>query len=145
MWLCIIHSNAPASDNTDSKQWSVSRSVVSDSVTPWTVARQAPPSMGFSRQEYWSGLPLPSPRDLHHPGIEASSPTLQTDSLPSELTGKYSKQLDSNLSASLGRHLKNKHKHGFHHYPGGAKDQELAFQCRRHKRGRIKPWVGKIP
>ena len=44
----------------------------------------APPSMGFSRQEYWSGLPLPSPGDLPDPGIEAGSPTLQADALPSE-------------------------------------------------------------
>ena len=44
--------------------------------TPWTVAHQAPPSMGFSRQEYWSGLPFPSPGDLPDPGIESRSPTL---------------------------------------------------------------------
>ena len=44
-------------------------SVVSDSVTTWTAARQAPLSMGFSRQEYWSGLPFPSPEDLSDPGI----------------------------------------------------------------------------
>ena len=43
---------------------------------PWTVAYQAPPSMGFSRQEYWSGLPFPSPEDLPHPGIEPGSPAL---------------------------------------------------------------------
>ena len=42
--------------------------------TPWTVARQAPLSMGFSRQEYWSGLPFPPPGDLLHPGIEPESP-----------------------------------------------------------------------
>ena len=46
-------------------------------VTPWTVAHQAPPSMGFSRQEYWSGLPFPSPGDLPNPGIEPRSPTLR--------------------------------------------------------------------
>ena len=45
-------------------------------VTPWTVACQAPPSMGFSRQEYWSGLPFLSPEDLPDPGIEPVSPTL---------------------------------------------------------------------
>ena len=45
-------------------------------VTPWTVAYQASPSMGFSRQEYWSGLPFPSPGDLPDPGIEPGSPTL---------------------------------------------------------------------
>ena len=43
-------------------------------VTPWTVAHQAPPSMGFSRQEYWSGLPFPSPGDLPDLGIEPWSP-----------------------------------------------------------------------
>ena len=51
---------------------------------PWTVAYQAPPSMGFSRQEYWSGLPFPSPGDLPNPGIEPRSPALQTDALLSE-------------------------------------------------------------
>ena len=55
----------------------VSRSVVSDSfVTPWAAARQAPPSLGFSRQEYWSGLLFPSPEDLSNPGIEPTSPAL---------------------------------------------------------------------
>ena len=53
-------------------------------VTSWTVAHQAPPSMGFSRQEYWSGLPFPSPGDLPHPGIKPRSPTLQADALTSE-------------------------------------------------------------
>ena len=53
-------------------------------VTPWIVAHQAPPSMGFTRQEYWSGLPFPSPGDLANPGIEPRSPTLQADALTSE-------------------------------------------------------------
>ena len=44
-------------------------------VTPWTVAYQVPPSMGFSKQEYWNGLPFPSPGDLPDPGIEPGSPT----------------------------------------------------------------------
>ena len=56
-------------------------------VTPWTVAHQAPLSMGFSRQEYWSGLPFPSPEDLLNPGVEPGSPALQADSLPFELQG----------------------------------------------------------
>jgi len=56
--------------------------------TPCTVACQAPPSMGFSRQEYWSGLPFPSPGDLPNPGIKPRSPTLQADYLPSEPSGK---------------------------------------------------------
>ena len=55
---------------------------------PWTVAHQAPPSMGFSRQEYWSWLPLPSPGHLPDPGIEPRSPTLQADALTSEPPGK---------------------------------------------------------
>ena len=53
-----------------------------------TVAYQAPQSMGFSRQEYWRGLPFPSPGDIPNPGIEHSSPTLQVDSLPAEPQGK---------------------------------------------------------
>ena len=57
-------------------------------VTLWTVAYQAPPSMGFSRQEYWNGLPFPSPGDLSDPGIEPRFPALQTDALPSEPPGK---------------------------------------------------------
>ena len=57
-------------------------------VTPWTQAYQASPSMGFSRQEYWSGLPFPSPGDLPDPGIEPGSTALQADSFPSELPGK---------------------------------------------------------
>ena len=52
--------------------------------TPWTVTYQAPPSMGFSRQEYWSGLPFPSPGDLPDPGIEPGSPALQENALTSE-------------------------------------------------------------
>ena len=57
-------------------------------VTPWTVARQAPLSLGFSRREYWSGLPFPSPEDLPHPGIEPRSPALPAGSLPTELGEK---------------------------------------------------------
>ena len=56
------------------------RSFVSDSVTPGTITLQAPLSIRFSRQEYWSGLPFPSPGDLPCPGIEPVSPTLQMDS-----------------------------------------------------------------
>ena len=56
--------------------------------TPWTVAYQAPPSRGFSRQEYWSGLPFPSPEDLPDPGIEPRSPALEADALTSEPPGK---------------------------------------------------------
>ena len=57
--------------------------------TPWTVTHQAPLSMGFSKQEYWNGLPFPSPRDLPNSGIGPRSPTLQADSLPSEPPGNF--------------------------------------------------------
>ena len=56
--------------------------------TPWTITYEASPSMGFSRQEYWSGLPFPSPGDLPNPGIEPGSPTLEADTLTSEPPGK---------------------------------------------------------
>ena len=56
--------------------------------TLWTVAYYTPLSMGFSKQEYWSGSPFPSPEDLPHPGIEPGSLASQADSLPSELPGK---------------------------------------------------------
>ena len=67
-------------------------SVVSNSVSPWTVACQAPPSMEFSRQEYWTGLPFPSSRDLPDPGMKSQSPALQAVSLLSEPSGKPFKE-----------------------------------------------------
>ena len=70
-------------------KWKWSCSVMSDSATPWTVTSQAPPSMGFSRQEYWSGWPFPPPGDLPNPGIEPRFPALEADTLPSEPPGKY--------------------------------------------------------
>ena len=63
-------------------------------VTLWTVAYQAPPSMGSSRQEYWSGLPFPSPGDLPDPGIELGSPALQADALFSEPPRKLKSRRD---------------------------------------------------
>ena len=69
-------------------EWVKSLSHVQLFATSWTVACQAPLSMGFSRQEYWSGSLFPSPGDLPAPGIKPRSPTLQADSLPSELPGK---------------------------------------------------------
>ena len=65
-------------------EWVKSLSHVQLFATPWTVAYQAPPSMGFSRQEYWSGLPFPSPEDPPDPGIESRSPAFQADTLTSE-------------------------------------------------------------
>ena len=63
-------------------------------VTPWTVGHQAPPSTEFSRQEYWSGLPFPSPRDLPNSGIKPGSPALQADASPSEPPGKLKNAVD---------------------------------------------------
>ena len=60
--------------------------------TVWTIAHQAPLSMGFSRQEYWSGLPFASPGDIPNPGIEPRSPALQADALSSEPPGKPCRQ-----------------------------------------------------
>ena len=61
---------------------------MSDSATTWTAAHQAPLSMGFLRQEYWSGLPFPSPGDLPNPGIEHMSPALTGEFFTTELLGK---------------------------------------------------------
>ena len=72
----------------DVKYVSVSHSVVSGSVTPWTIAYQAPLSMVFSRQESWNGSPFPSPGDLPWPGVAPRPLTLWADSLPSEPSGK---------------------------------------------------------
>ena len=80
------------------EEFSTVRLVVSDSATPGSVARQAPLSMGFSRQEYWSGLPFPSLGDLPNQGIEATSPELQTDSSPSESPGKNIGDTDFRLA-----------------------------------------------
>ena len=65
-----------------------SHSFVSDSVSLWTIACQAPQSMEFSRQEHWSAQPFPSPGNFSDPGIKPGSPALQADSLPSEPAGK---------------------------------------------------------
>ena len=94
MWLLMEVKSDAVKNNTAQKPWwrkvkSLSR--VRLFVTPQTVAHQPPPSMGFSRREYWSGLPFPPPGDLPHPGIKPESPvspTLQADSLPTEPLGK---------------------------------------------------------
>ena len=69
--------------------------------TPWTVAYQASPSMGFFRQEYWSGLPFPSPGDLPDPGIEPGSPALEADALTSEPQGSPSITSDTQMTPPL--------------------------------------------
>ena len=81
------------------------RSVVPDSVTLWTVTRQAPLSVGFSRWEYWSGLPCPPSGNLPKPGIEPRSPALQVNSLLTEPSGKPRKiagQLQIELKRGIG-------------------------------------------
>ena len=77
-------------------------------VTPWTyVAYQASLSMGFSRQEYWSGLPFPSPGDLPNPGIEPGSPASEADALTSEPPGKpnQEKEMKSTEGTSAEKEL----------------------------------------
>ena len=71
-------------------------------VIPRTVAYQAPPSMEFSRKEYWNGLPFPSPGDLPNPGIKPRSPTLQADFSQSESPGEPKKTRGGNLSLLQG-------------------------------------------
>ena len=71
--------------------------------TPWTVAHQAPLSLEFSRQEYWSGLPFPSPGDLPDPGIKPGSPALQADSLPSEPPGRCVCSIDTTVYLIVNR------------------------------------------
>ena len=73
-------------------------------MTSWSAASQAPLSMGFSRLEYWSGLPFPPPGDLANPGIKPRSPELQADSLPTELYPGSKKK--SNVSFILKYHQK---------------------------------------
>ena len=81
-----------SSRNTSEVKWSESEEKSLSRVwlfaTPWTLAYQASPSMGFSRQEYWSGLPFPSAGDLPDPGIELRSPSLEADALTSDPPGK---------------------------------------------------------
>ena len=72
-------------------------------VTLWTVTHQVPLLMGFSRQEYWSGLPFPSPGDLPNPTIEPRSPTLQVDSLPAEPQGSSQVWVKQTLSPDVGK------------------------------------------
>ena len=72
-------------------------------VTPWTVAYQASLSMGFSRQEYRSGLPFPFPEDLPNPGIEPGSPTLQAAALPFEPPEKPNGERTISLTSGAGK------------------------------------------
>ena len=84
-------------------------------VSPWTVAHQGTLSVGFPRQEYWSGLPFPSPGDLSNSGIKPRSPALQTDSLPSEPPGKPFLQQRTSTSFFINLYL-SKHLFNLSHY-----------------------------
>ena len=75
---------------------------MSDSVAPGTVALQAPPSIGFSRQEYWNGEPFPSAEDLSDPGMESGSIALQADSLLSEPPGKSGADIHALIKSGEG-------------------------------------------
>ena len=81
--------------------------------SPWTIAHQAPLSMEFSKQEYWSGKPFPSPGDVPDPRIEPGSPSLQADSLPSEPPNQRSHNLWRNRDQDIGQILCS-----FHHCLG---------------------------
>ena len=73
---------------------------MSDSCDPMDCNLQAPLSLGFSRQEYWGGLPVPSPGDLPNPGIKLKSPALQADSLPTELLATV-----NSMAMTIGVHI----------------------------------------
>ena len=73
---------------------------MSDSCDPMDCNLQAPLSLGFSRQEYWGGLPVPSPGDLPNPGIKPRSPALQADSLPTELLATVNR-----MAMNIGVHI----------------------------------------
>ena len=87
-WIMLKKIKETKSHHSNVKVKAKSLSRVRLFSTLWTVAHQTPPSMGFSRQEYWSGLPFPSPGDLPEPGMELECPELQAEALPSEPPGK---------------------------------------------------------
>ena len=80
---------------------------MSDSATPWTIAHQAPLSMEFFRQEYWNGLPFPSPGDLPDPGMKPMSPALQADSLSLTHQGALRKRVEAVKQMDRTRVLRN--------------------------------------
>ena len=87
-WASVASGQPKRSHSTDYKVKVLVPQLCLTFVTPWTVARQAPLSMGFSRQKYWSGTSFPSPGDLPNLGIKPRSPVFQADSLPLEPPGK---------------------------------------------------------
>ena len=89
----LYHLSHQESPSTALKVKVKSLSCVRLFATPWTKVHQAPPSMGFSRQEYWSGLPFPSPGNIPDPGLEPRFPSLQADTLTSEPPGNLATNL----------------------------------------------------
>ena len=109
-------------------------------VSPWTVAHQAPLSMGFSRQEYWSGLPGPPPGDLPNPGIDPRSPALQADYLPSEPGGK-----PIYMCVCVCVYIYTYIFIYAHGHLMGLVVKECDCLCRRCRRHWFDPWIEKIP
>ena len=102
-------------------------------------AHQAPLSMGFSKQEYWSGLPFPSPGDLPDPGIEPTSPVSLTKD---KTLGLGVRNLSHWTTREVTKWIWFNLKKGF---PSSTSVKEHTCQCRRHKSHRLNSWVGKIP
>ena len=115
--------------------------------TLWTVAYQASLSMGFSRQEYWSGLPFPSPGDLPDPGIEPRSSALEADALTSEPPGKPGEKVGEWKTWLKSQHSENED-HGIwsHHFMGnrcwnsGNSVRLYFWWLQNHCRGWLQPW-----
>ena len=120
-------------------------------VTPWTVAHQAPLSMGILRQEYWSGLLCPPPEDLPNPGIQPRSLSLQVDSLLSEPQGSlvYVESVHKLLGLSKSSVVKNLPANtgdagsipGSRRSPGEGSGHPLQYSCLEHPRDRGSWWA----
>ena len=106
---------------------------MSNSATPWTVAHQFPPSTEFSRQEYWSGLPFPSPGDLPNPGIKPRYPALWADALLSEPPGNPEFQGQVQTVANQGKGEDAETREGQSRNNGAALGAGLSCPSRDHK------------
>ena len=103
--------------------------------TPWTVAHQAPLSMGFSRQEYWSGLPFPTPGDLSDPGIKSASPALAGGFLTAEPPGTPDIHLYRDpisaviviITKAIFCHLCHQYSHGLDSFPASGRRLSVTF------------------
>ena len=119
---------------------------------PWTIACQAPLSIGFSRQEYWNGLPCPPPGDFPNPGIKPRSSALQADYLSSEPLGKPKNTGVGSLSLLQENFPTQESNQGLLHctrnqtrLPKWLSGKESSCQCTSCRRHGFNPWVGKIP